>query len=138
MLIPFATGQPLSPLLLCHPVRLSWLALCVVQRRRRDFNPWRGIWDLNLTSTFALMLLRPLVFAGAVVCARSDSSTFGTYVKDKLRRGAFKLSKIPGKHNVADVLTKHVDNTTLTRLMPAMGLEEGKGRPASAPNLQQA
>ena len=59
------------------------------------------------------------------------------WIQDKLRRGAFKLSKIPGQQNAADVLTKHVDNATLTRLMPFMGLEEEQGRPDSAPNLQQ-
>ena len=58
------------------------------------------------------------------------------WIQDKLRAGAFMLSKVAGRDNVADVLTKHVDSGTLQRLLPQMGLKEEMGRPDSAPNLQ--
>lgn len=59
------------------------------------------------------------------------------WIQDKLRSGAFKLNNVAGADNVADLLTKHVDSTTLERLLPLMGVQEETGRPQSAPGLQR-
>ena len=45
------------------------------------------------------------------------------------------MKKVLGTMNPADVLTKHVDRTTLERHLLSMGIIEDFGRAASAPPL---
>ena len=57
------------------------------------------------------------------------------WVQEKLRNGAFFLDKIPGVENPADVLTKHLERPTLTRLLPRMNVVKETSRAGSAPSL---
>ena len=57
------------------------------------------------------------------------------WVQDKLKIGEFDLKKIPGPQNPADVLTKHVDASTMTKHMETLSLSYETGRAASAPTL---
>ena len=63
-------------------------------------------------------------------------STSDLWVQERHRHGDFQLSKIPGAANPADALTKHIDASTLQRLLLLMSLEEETGRPDSAPQLR--
>ena len=63
------------------------------------------------------------------------SATADVWVHDHLRAGGVDLKKVPGCDNVADILTKHVDRTTLQRHMKTMGLVAEQGRASSAPRL---
>jgi hypothetical protein len=60
------------------------------------------------------------------------------WVQDRLRRGDFKLTKIPGADNPADILTKHVPRDVLMKHMAFMGLTAEGGRAGSAPTLQHS
>ena len=62
-------------------------------------------------------------------------ATADLWIQDRLRCREFERVKVPGQHNVADMLTKHVDRATLERHMQAMGLKAEYGRPQSAPTL---
>ena len=55
------------------------------------------------------------------------------WVQDKVRSKAIELAKVLGTENVADVLTKYVDKTTLDKALLKMGLHKMAGRPASEP-----
>ena len=57
------------------------------------------------------------------------------WVQDKVRTGEFRLQKIAGTNNPADILTKHIDAPTLAKHMLNMSLAYEDGRAASAPNL---
>ena len=54
-------------------------------------------------------------------------------MQDKIRSKVIELGKVLGADNVADILTKYVDKTTLDKALPRMGLHKKAGRPASAP-----
>ena len=58
------------------------------------------------------------------------------WVQDRLKKGDFKLTKVLGSENPADLLTKHVPRETMCKHMEFMGLISEEGRPMSAPTLQ--
>ena len=60
------------------------------------------------------------------------------WVQDRVRRGDFMLSKIPGADNVADLMTKHIPRDVMQKHMRAMGLHAEDGRASSAPTLQHS
>ena len=60
------------------------------------------------------------------------------WVQDRLRKGDFKLTKIPGAENPAGLLTKHVPKDVMLKHMAFMGLASEEGRAASAPTLQHS
>ena len=60
------------------------------------------------------------------------------WVQDRLHRGDFSLTKIPGSENPADLLTKHVPREIMARHMEFLGLRTEDGRAASAPTLQHS
>ena len=60
------------------------------------------------------------------------------WVQDRLRKGDFKLTKIPGADNPSDILTKHVPRDVLMKHMAFMGLTSEGGRAGSAPTLQHS
>ena len=60
-------------------------------------------------------------------------ATADLWVQDRVRAGDFKLEKVLGTDNVADILTKHVDRATLHRHLAGLGLKSQQGRPELAP-----
>ena len=58
------------------------------------------------------------------------------WVQDRVRKGDFLLTKIPGSENPADLLTKHVPREIMIKHMDFIGLRAEEGRAASAPTLQ--
>ena len=57
------------------------------------------------------------------------------WVQEKVANEDIKLSKVWGRENPADMLTKHLDAQTMKRYMAALGLEAKEGRSAAAPTL---
>ena len=57
------------------------------------------------------------------------------WVQERLRAGDFKLFKVPGELNLADLLTKHVNRDLADQHLWRMGLERRAGRAASAPEI---
>ena len=60
------------------------------------------------------------------------------WVQDRVRRGDFTLTKVPGSDNPADILTKHVPRDVMNRHMKFMGIGPEEGRASSAPTLQHS
>ena len=60
------------------------------------------------------------------------------WVQDRLKKGDFKLTKVLGSENPADLLTKHVPRETMSKHMEFLGLIAEEGRPMSAPTLQHS
>ena len=60
------------------------------------------------------------------------------WIQDRLRKGDFKLTKIPGAENPADLLTKHVPKDVMLKHMAFMGLTSEGGRASSAPTPQHS
>ena len=60
------------------------------------------------------------------------------WVQDRVRRGDFALTKVPGSDNPADILTKHVPRDVMNRHMKFMGIGPEEGRASSAPTLQHS
>ena len=58
------------------------------------------------------------------------------WVQDRLKCGDFKLTKVAGVDNPADLLTKHVTRDIMIRHMTFMGLKPEGGRATSAPTLE--
>ena len=58
------------------------------------------------------------------------------WVQDRIKKGDFKLSKVAGADNPADILTKHVSRDIMMKHMTKMGLVVEDGRAKSAPTLQ--
>ena len=56
-------------------------------------------------------------------------------MQDRIRKGDFKLLKILGADNPADMLTKHVDKPLLLKHSTALGLSYESGRAESAPAI---
>ena len=56
-------------------------------------------------------------------------------MQDRVRSGGFKIEKVPGDQNVADLLTKHVDRAALCRHLAALGLVKEEGRASMAPRI---
>ena len=61
--------------------------------------------------------------------------TSDLWVQDRLRRKDFRLTKVLGVDNPADLLTKHVPRDTMRKHMEAIGLVSEGGRAASAPTI---
>ena len=57
------------------------------------------------------------------------------WIQQKLRDKDLSAKKVLGSENPADVLTKHVDLSTLLKHLARMGLEFEGGRAESAPTL---
>ena len=60
------------------------------------------------------------------------------WIQDRVRRGDFLLTKVPGSSNPADILTKHVPREVMMRHMEFMGIYPESGRAALAPTLQHS
>ena len=58
------------------------------------------------------------------------------WVQDRLKNGDFRLTKVAGNDNPADLLTKHVTRDVMTRHMEFLGLKPEEGRASSAPTLE--
>ena len=54
-------------------------------------------------------------------------------VQQVVRRKVFELSKVPGKENVADLLTKHLGQEDMWKHVKKFDLEKRDGRADSAP-----
>ena len=62
--------------------------------------------------------------------------TADLWIQDRLRKGDFKLTKVLGADNPADMLTKHIIRDTMLKHMSRMGLKSEEGRAQSAPTIQ--
>ena len=62
-------------------------------------------------------------------------ATADLWIQDRLRKKDFTLTKIPGSDNPADMLTKHVDKSIMSKHMKTLGLRYEGGRAASAPSI---
>ena len=62
-------------------------------------------------------------------------ATADLWVQDRIQKGDFVLDRVPGVDNPADILTKHVDQTLLSKHLGFMGLVFEDGRAESAPNI---
>ena len=62
-------------------------------------------------------------------------ATADLWVQDRIKKGDFKLVRVPGISNPADILTKHVDRTLLDKHLVTLNLWHEKGRAESAPDL---
>ena len=58
------------------------------------------------------------------------------WIQDRLRKGDFRLTKVPGSENPADILTKHVPRDVMKKHMTALGLVVEEGRALSAPTIE--
>jgi hypothetical protein len=80
--------------------------------------------------------------AAAGICRRSGIGRVRhlavgqLWVQEGLRRGDFKLFKIPGAENPADLLTKHLTRDVMDRHLSVMALHRMSGRAESAPQAQ--
>ena len=54
------------------------------------------------------------------------------WIQDRVRRGDFRLTKIPGADNPADMLTKHVSKDVMRKHMEFLNLFPESGRAQSA------
>ena len=59
------------------------------------------------------------------------------WVQEKIAQKAMTLSKVWGHENPADLLTKHLDQTTRERFTEALGLEPREGRSGETPTLNE-
>ena len=57
------------------------------------------------------------------------------WVQDKVRDKSFTLHKVPGERNVADLMTKYLDEKTMDKHLDALGFVKLEGRSVVAPNL---
>ena len=57
------------------------------------------------------------------------------WMQDRIRKGDFKLEKIAGAENPADMLTKHVARDLLQKHMATFRLYLEEGRADSAPEI---
>ena len=62
--------------------------------------------------------------------------TADIWIQDQLRKGDFKLTKVLGADNPADMLMKHILKDTMLKHMSRMGLRSEEGRAQSAPTIQ--
>ena len=60
------------------------------------------------------------------------------WVQDRVRRGDFQLTKIPGIDNPADLSPSHVSGDIMLRHMDFIGIRAEVGRAQSAPTLQHS
>ena len=57
------------------------------------------------------------------------------WIQERINNKDFGLSKVPGSVNPADLMTKHLDSSTMRRHMSSLGLEVRDGRASIAPML---
>lgn len=57
------------------------------------------------------------------------------WVQNKLKSQAFSLDKTPGCDNVADALTKYLDQATIKKYHASMSIKEETGRATTAPKI---
>jgi hypothetical protein len=80
--------------------------------------------------------------AAAGICRRSGIGKVRhlavgqLWVQEGLRRGDFKLYKIPGSENPADLLTKHLARDAIDKHVSSMATFREEGRAATAPEAQ--
>ena len=80
--------------------------------------------------------------AAAGICRRSGIGRVRhlavgqLWVQEGLRRGDFKLYKVPGASNPADALTKHLARDDLDRRLEKMPIRRAEGRARTAPKAQ--
>jgi hypothetical protein len=80
--------------------------------------------------------------AAAGICRRSGIGRVRhlavgqLWVQEGLRRGDFKLFKVAGTENPADLLTKHLPRETIDRHLTAVSMIRQEGRAATAPEAQ--
>ena len=55
------------------------------------------------------------------------------WIQERLRSGAFRLFKVQGTKNPADLLTKFLPSASIEACLGTLGLAAEAGRPASAP-----
>ncbi len=58
------------------------------------------------------------------------------WIQEKVAKGQVVLKKVPGKENLADILTKHVSRAELDKAMKTIGLERRRGRHPLSPSIQ--
>ena len=58
------------------------------------------------------------------------------WIQERLRTKDFRLTKIPGVENPADILTKHVTRELLEKHLKTMNIIEDFGRASSAPTIE--
>ena len=63
-------------------------------------------------------------------------ATADLWVQDRVRRGDFKLTKVLGTDNPADMLTKHISRDVMLRHMERIGIAAESGRAKSAPTIE--
>ena len=61
-------------------------------------------------------------------------ATADLWIRDRIKKD-FKLEKILGSENPADMLTKHIDRSLMGKHMAKLGLFYGDGRAESAPAI---
>ncbi len=57
------------------------------------------------------------------------------WVQDRVAKGELKIVKVKGQDNVADGLTKHVDNQKMEQYMKTCGIVRRSGRHELSPEL---
>ena len=57
-------------------------------------------------------------------------------MQDRVRKGDFLLTKIPGSDNPADMLTKHISRDVMLKHMDRIGVISESGRADSAPTIE--
>ena len=62
--------------------------------------------------------------------------TADLWVQDRIRKGDFLLTKIPGSDNPADMLTKHISRDVMSKHMDRIGVISESGRADSAPTIE--
>ena len=87
------------------------------------------------------ILIRTDATAAIGICRRRGLgkvrhlATADLWVQDRLRSGDFRLEKVAGSDNAADILTKHVPRPLLLRHLRALGLRCEAGRAFMAPTI---
>ena len=57
------------------------------------------------------------------------------WIQERIAKGDFKLSKVWGNINPADLMTKHLSRDNIAQHMKTLGIIELEGRPEAAPSL---
>ena len=63
--------------------------------------------------------------------------TQSLWIQDAVRKRRVSLEKVLGTENPADLMTKHLDQKTIDKLMGKMAIKVAEGRAAVAPNLNK-
>ena len=62
--------------------------------------------------------------------------TADLWIQDRVRKGDFVLTKVPGTEIPADMLTKHILRDTMLGHMKRIGIMPEEGRARSAPTIE--